>query len=91
MTSHSEISPEIAHLGKASVNVASRGEISPNVGDDTVCFRCMARLERSQCENTIKMFNILDVVLCRPFRTTSSTPGDECQLAGSIGCYSMRH
>ena len=47
MTSRSEISPEIGCLGKASVSVASRGEISPNIGDDTVCFGCMVRPVRS--------------------------------------------
>ena len=31
MTSHSEISPEMGHLGKTSVSVAFRGEISPNI------------------------------------------------------------
>ena len=72
------------------MSVIFRGEISPNVRDDRVCFRCMARLARSQCENTIKIFNILDVVLCRPFRTTSGTPGDECRTAGSAGHYSTR-
>ena len=57
------------------------------VRDDRVGFGCMARLARSRCENTIKMFNILDVVLCRPFRTTSSTPGDERRSAGGAGRY----
>ena len=57
------------------------------VRDDRVCFRCMATLARSRCENTIKMLNILDVVLCRPFQMTSSTPGDERRSAGSAGRY----
>ena len=57
------------------------------VRGNKVCFRCMARLARSRCENTIKLLNILDVVLCRPFRMTSSTAGDEHRSAGGAGRY----
>ena len=67
------------------VSVIFRGEISPNVRDDRVCFRCMARLVRSRCENMIKMLNILDVVLYRPSEQSVAHPVMSADLQAALG------